>query len=624
MEEAAGADPSALGAPSSSRLGAWAPWILAASALLAFANSFSVPFLFDDLQTIVGNPQVRAIWPPWHFVTDRLSKDIGTSGRPVGGLAFALSYALGGLRVAGWHVFNLAVHVSAALALFGIVRRTLRLPLLRERWAADADAVAFAISLLWVVHPLQTKSVTYVVQRLESLAGLLCLLTLYCALRGSTDGRPRRWFPAAVAASALAMGTKEIAFVAPLAVLLYDRTFLAGSFRSALRARGKLHAALASTWVVLAALIAASPRIRVAGEAFARVSPLDYAKTQCWAILHYLGLAAWPSKLTFDYGMAGDGVPMLARPAQYLPWAAAILGLLFVTLVGVWKNRGWGFLGVVFFLVLLPSSSFVPIAQEAVAEHRMYLPLAAVLTLVVTGGFLALRSRASALVGIAAVLATAFGARTFARNRDYASDLAIWSDTVSKRPHSARAQTNLGLALYERGDLEAAAEHQREAIRLNPDYSEGHHGLALTLLAQERVAEAEAELRAALAISPQAYESRLALGEVLLRRGELVEAAEQFRLGLEVRPDLPHAHLRLGSLRHDAGALDEAIAHYRQALAYEPANVQALNLLGLALAEQGYHPAAAEMFRRALAIQPDFAEARANLERLREAGVAPR
>src|SRR5262249_52984711 len=157
-----------------------------------------------------------------------------------------------------FHATNLAIHVAAGLLLYGIVRRTLLLPRLRERWGTRATAVAFAAALLWIVHPIETKAVTYVVQRIESLAGALSLLALYSALRVATGGS-KRWFALAVLASASAMGTKETAAAIPIVVLLYDRAFLAGSFREAWKQRGKLHLALASTWLVLAALVLSSP-----------------------------------------------------------------------------------------------------------------------------------------------------------------------------------------------------------------------------------------------------------------------------------------------------------------------------------------------------------------------------
>ena len=191
--------------------------------------------------------------PPSHGET--------VSGRPVLNLSLALNYAVSGCDVRGYHVTNLAIHLAAALLLFGIVRRTL--PRFRGCGGGQqlarlqlATPLALAIALLWAVHPLQTESVTYIVQRAESLMGLFYLLTLYCFLRGAGSARAIFWYAGSVLACLLGMATKEVMVSAPLVVLLYDRTFLAGSFREAWRRRWAYYLALAATWLLLAWLVA--------------------------------------------------------------------------------------------------------------------------------------------------------------------------------------------------------------------------------------------------------------------------------------------------------------------------------------------------------------------------------
>ena len=266
----------------------------------AYLNSFNGPFIFDDIESIPHNRTIRqmdtALSPP-------NAEGITVQGRPILNLSLAVNYALGGTDVWGYHVFNLAIHVLAALALFGIVRRTLLLPSMRDRFGPAAPYLAGAVAMLWALHPLRTESVTYVVQRAESLMGLFYLATLYCAIRSSLSGRPsgrwRRWPPAA-----LGMATKEVMVTAPVIVLLYDRTFLSGSFREAIRKRWGLYAALTACWAVLVCLMVhAGNRGGTAG--FGAGDVLDgwsYARTQCWAILKYLLLTLWPNGLCLDYG----------------------------------------------------------------------------------------------------------------------------------------------------------------------------------------------------------------------------------------------------------------------------------------------------------------------------------
>src|SRR5260370_35611597 len=162
---------------------AWVyPLLIFAATLLAYGNSFSGPFIFDDLTWIPENPHIRHLWPLWDAL--QAPQRIAGTDRPLVCLPLALNYALGGLEVWGYHAVNLTIHVFAAIVLFGIVRRTLEGPRLGERFGTHASGLAAAVALCWTVHPLQTESVTYIIQRMESLMGLFFLLTLSCVIRG--------------------------------------------------------------------------------------------------------------------------------------------------------------------------------------------------------------------------------------------------------------------------------------------------------------------------------------------------------------------------------------------------------------------------------------------------------
>src|SRR5262245_21401344 len=254
------------------------PMLLVAICAAVYFNSLNVPFLFDDMAAIVENPQVRSAGSIWETLVPRKQSDITTAGRPLATLVFALNYHAAGENVWGYHVVNIAIHAAATLLLFGIVRRTLLLrstdsPALNR--ALAADWYAFFVALLWAVHPLQTEAVTYIIQRVESLAGAAILLTLYCVIRGCTSQRRVAWFTGAILACALGMGVKETVAVAPLLSLLYDRTFVAGSFAWALRRRRWMYLGLAASWAILAVLLASSPRIDMAARAVGELGHLE-------------------------------------------------------------------------------------------------------------------------------------------------------------------------------------------------------------------------------------------------------------------------------------------------------------------------------------------------------------
>jgi len=649
--------------------------LIAAAVLAAYANSFSGPFVFDDEGSITENASIRQLWPPWPALSPPHAGAEGgltVSGRPVLNLSFALNHAVSGEQVWSYHALNLAIHLGAALLLFGVVRRTLRRPLWRERFARDATPLAALIALLWAVHPLQTESVTYVVQRAESLMGFFFLLTLYAFVRGVESVATGRWQIAAVIACAVGMATKEVMVSAPLIVLLYDRTFCAGSFSAAWRQRRGLYGAMAATWLLLGWLVLHTGDRGGSAGYGVDVAWWTYALTQSWAIVRYLALSVCPCGLVFDYG-----TPLVTSCAAVAPQ---------LTLVALWRRPALGFLGAWFFAILAPTSSVVAVATQTVAEHRMYLPLAAIATLAGVG-LHALPKRAGWWVG--AAVAVVLAALTVQRNADYRTGLRLWEDTVAKRPDNARARNNLGRAQLLAGEIPSAIDSLTTALRLKPDYAAAHSNLGTALTQAGRATDAVAEFEQALRVKPddasihhnfggallrlgrfddaQAHFARAAtaqpelaaaqendFGGALLQHDRAAEAISHLGRALQLRPDFAEAHNNLGNalaqlgrtaeaLPHYEAALrvrpDDALAHYNlgnarfalrrfgdaadsyaAALRWKPAFAEADNNLGSALEQLGRTAEARAHYESALRAQPDFAAARKNLDRLDAAG----
>jgi protein O-mannosyl-transferase len=265
---------------------------IAAAGVLVYANSLRGPFVFDDLLSVVENQSIR----DWSRVGDVLSpeRELPTAGRPLVNFSFALNYAVGGLNVAGYHLANIALHAGCALLLFGLVRRTFELPSIAmplER----SRGIAFATTLLWTVHPLNTEAVDYITQRTELMMGLCYLLTLYASLRAATSARPWRWSAAAIGACTAGMACKESMVTAPLMVALYDRLFLFDSLAQALKRRRRLYLGLSASWLLLAALMWSRPRVHSAGFS-TDVSSWTYLLNQTGMIVRYLRLAVWPRR----------------------------------------------------------------------------------------------------------------------------------------------------------------------------------------------------------------------------------------------------------------------------------------------------------------------------------------
>jgi tetratricopeptide (TPR) repeat protein len=569
---------------------------LAAAAAAAYSRTFSVPFLFDDETSIASNATLRhlgtALFPP---------ADATVGGRPLLNLSLALNYAFSGTSVGSYHAANLAIHVLAGLTLFGIVRRTL----VRVR-GAHALPIAFCSALLWMLHPLLTESVTYVVQRAESLMGLFYLLTVYGVVRGADSGAPwrRPWYPLAVAACALGMATKEVMASAPLVVVLYDRTFLSGTFREAWRRRGRLYCCLAATWLVLVvSVLSTGGRASTVGFA-SGVSAGQYALTQLPAVVHYLRLCLWPHPLIFDYGA------VLALPSSWTALSALVVaGLAAATLWCLARRPAVGFLGACFFAVLAPSSSIVPVVTETVAEHRMYLALIPVVVLAVVALY---RWLPRAAWPVCLLLAAGLFWGTWERNGTYRSAEAIWADTVARVPMNDRAQYNLGCALQALpGRLQDAASCYERAVRIRPDNSSAHCNLGNTLRALGRTPDAVAEYAEALRLNPGIPEAQNGIGNALLSLGRAPEAIGHFEKALLLRPGYAEAHNDLGcALAKVPGREDEAVAQFAEALRLQPDSVAAHFNLANTLNAMGRTAESIAQFEEALRLGPGDATIR--------------
>ena len=585
------------------------PLVLIVAGLLAYHNSFTGPFILDDGPSIQRNPTIRHLWPIWDALSPPHKGAITVEGRPIVNLSLAINYALGGYDVRGYHALNLTIHILAGLSLLGIVRRTLLQPRLRERFGAVANELALAVAVLWTVHPLQTESVTYIIQRTESLMGLFYLLTLYCFIRGAASSRSRRWYGLCAAACALGMVSKEVMVSAPLMVLLYDRSFLSGSFREAWRRRWPLYLALASTWIPLGCLVASVGNYGGVVGFGTDVAWQAYALTQTQAIVQYLRLSVWPYPLVFDYGTG-----LANSVGEVVPCALLVAAVLVGTLIALWRWPAVGFLGACFFAILAPTSSVMPVVTQTMAEHRMYLPLAAVVVLGVMGIHAVAGRRTVAVV---AVLAVGLGVLTVQRNQDYRSEIAIWGDTVAKRPENPRAQYNLGCMLRQEGRMQEAMEHWEEALRLKPDYADAHYNLGFALSKAGRFEEAIGHYEQTLRLTPDAGDAHCNLGDALVQLGKVQEAIGHYEQALQIKPDYAEAHNSLGLALAQTGKLQEAMGHWESALRLKPDFAEAHNNLGVALVQLGRVREAIEHWEQALRIKPDYASASNNLARAR-------
>jgi Flp pilus assembly protein TadD len=598
----------------------WALLAIAVAVTLAYSTSFWHPFIFDDFGAIARNPSIRdlrslrlVVAPP---------RESPVAGRPLVNLSFAINYAIGGLDVRGYHIGNLTLHLLCAFLIFGLVRRTLERPALNASVGRRSWGIALAVALVWSVHPLASEVVDYLTQRTESMMAVCYLATLYASLRALDATRRGRWPVAAVVACACGMACKESMVTAPLMVALYDRIFVFDSMAEAWRSRWRLYAALAATWLILAVLMASSPRTSSAGFASAPTSVSIYLLNQFVMVTRYLRLAVWPQSLVLYYGW-----PRPLTIAEVWPYALLLASLVAVAVVVSIRRPRFGFLVTWVIVTLAPSSSVVPIGSEVGAERRMYLPLIALVTMAVIGwvvlwdrldgpspsgrSLLGRRRMAVSIVTLGFVTA-GLGAATFARTAEYASGLTI-ARTILARWPSPAAEYLVGTELATAGRHDEAISHLRSAVAGTPP---ARYNLGSELFATGRYDESIAELRTFVHDEPgldSTLAARLLIGRALEATGRRPEAITQFREVVAASPGDADAQGLLAVALVSGQAFNEAIGHYRAFLAARPADGRGWTGLGISLAATGQTREAIAAFRQAAALDPHNGHFQVNL-----------
>lgn len=575
--------------------GRWRPgWLLGPLAVVAlgaalYANSFAIPFLFDDHFEIVGNPAVVEPAP--------LASYLGRS-RGLTLYTFALDARRGGMDPRGFHAVNVAIHLINALLVWALVWRTLTLPALAARHAAAAPLLAALTAAVFVAHPLQTMAASYIVQRAESLAALWYLTAMLAvAAAVASDGR-RRLACVAVAAVAAALGvaSKEVAATLPAAALAFVWCFAPASSAAGGRRRWLLPLVLVppllyALWLALPYLLPSStdpfnpdaPRAWIfvpsAGFQMAGADAWHYLLTQPGVILWYLRLYLLPTAQTFDYGW--PIADSLWRADVLLP-GALLLAAVAAALACRRRYPLATFCIAWVFITLAPASSIVPL-RDAAFEHRMYLPLVGLAWLTVVGGADALawlaarlgRSRRAleqaGIVALALWIAL-LGALTLRRNEVLADPLALARDSIAGAPHHWRPYFELGSGLAAQGRSEEAIAALREAVRLDPEQGAPRVQLAGLLLRTGELDEAEAVARPATERSEESIVAAAyqVLAHVSERRGDPLAAADLLHQAARAKPEWASLRRHRARLLARDGTWYPAALDYNRAIALKP------------------------------------------------------
>ncbi len=572
--------------------------VLAVAVFGIYGRFLGAPLIYDDYPGIVNNVSLRRLWPLFGTagVAGPLLPPGGqpTERRPFSNLTLAINYHFGGTDPAGYHLVNVVLHILTATMLAALIRQTLRLPYFDGQWNEHGGLLALAITLVWAVHPLHTGAVIVAIQRSELLASFLYVMTMWTALRywGATAPAPRRlWFTVAIGSSLAAMTSKEIAASLPLAALFYERTFLATSWRQ-VRRSWPLVILMTPGWGLIGMMLWANRDSARSAFATSRyVLPFStWWVTQTKVLLLYLKLAIWPWPLSVHYAPT-----YLQTFDAAWPWLLAFALQTTATTAVVWRRPAARFVLVVMAMILAPST-LVPVFRMMVAEQRVYLALAGLITLGVLTGYRAILAYAPVhgdrlAAGAVVLLVLIFGSVTTRRLSAYEDHVTLWQDNVRDQPDDATAHYNLALVLITDKRTPEAMHSLEETLRLDPEHQgalnnmgmllEQHVGAhpedvaAVNLLGEIMVKlnhprEAVAQFERALEIEPANAVTHSNMGTALAVLGRTGEAIDQFDTSLQLQPDHLKTHYNFGVLLLGAGRPSAAIEHFQYIIRHDP------------------------------------------------------
>ncbi len=414
--------------------------------LAAWSGAGKVSFQFDDWNVIVGNPAVHD-WETWR----RFMPGI----RPLLKASYVASWTAGGGHPAAFAWFNVAVHALNALLLLALLRALaprLALGAAGERWVPAAGALLFAL------HPAQTEAVTYVSGRSVSLMALFCLAAVLLHARAARVRLAPVMRLSAALCFALALAVKEHAWAVPFAVLLVERLDPGVSWgRAWLRA--------APYWLVLAAMAVVVVQVpgfwRLLGASL-DTRPLGVnLLTQADGVWYLLTRPLLCLEINIDPDLA-----VRYRWSVTLALKAGVLAWLAWLAARVWRSAPWlGFALAWTFVWLLSTNSVLPRGDVA-NDRQLYLSLAGPALLLAGGLARAAPRRVS--IPVIATVAACLLAVTASRNRDYASDVALWEATARLSPGKARVWNNLGWSYEVAGRVEEARRAYDRALAVDP------------------------------------------------------------------------------------------------------------------------------------------------------------
>ena len=537
--------------------------------LLAYLPSFQVPFHFDDLESIVNNSYIRITRLTPSALYWAAFQDF-RQNRPLTNLSFALNYYFNIVNPFGYHVVNFALLVVSAFCIFFILERVF------TRIAKDrglSRLLAFLTSFLWLLHPVNIQSVTYIVQRHSAMAGCFSLLSLLCYDLGRS-GKRTVFYALAAMSGICALLSKETAFVLPAFIFLYDLWFFQELKPGWLNRNWKWFAAIACLYAGLAAV---ALRGAISGRFSSDFSGYNFtgwerSLSQGRVLLYYLTLLVYPggSRLTLEHQL--DVSKSIIHPLDTVPAFLIILLLIGAALARSRKYPLASF-GVLWYFGQLAMEA-MPLPIDLANEHRLYLASIPVIALLPWFATVRLKNWHTG-AAFCIVIAAMFGAITWSRNQVWLTPVKLWHDAVLKAPDLNRPWNNYCSFLIEQGEIYRAGYACSYAIKLDPKAAESHSNMGICLFKIGNYPAAEDELKKALEIDPKYSIAYFNLGLVRAAQKDLPGAQKYWEKALELKPRDPKVYYNLALIYEKINDPLDEMRMLKTAISLRPEYVEA-------------------------------------------------
>ncbi|MCA9402743.1 MAG: tetratricopeptide repeat protein [Candidatus Omnitrophica bacterium] len=587
--------------------------LIICAGILPYAQTLSYPFHADSITHIVDNPNIRN-----PLKIKELWSAYPVPGRLVTFATFAMNYAVGGEDPAGYRAVNIALHTLNGLVLWLLVLMMFQTPrLITDDLNPRQYAVALFAGLIFLLHPLQTQAVTYVIQRSTLLATLFSLLTMLLYLRGRLAERGGWLMFGAAVCGLLAMFSKEIAFTLPLMLITMEFYLLkSGKYSSgATRSFSFKHLMVITLYLLIIPglhgldyeSVLQTEVISRSHDAEAQIlTPGGYFLTQYEVLMVYLQKIFLPLRLSFDYDM-----PAAPNFSNGVMWGLTVFVVMILAALILHGRSVLTTIGVLgFFILLAVESTIIPLG-DLIQEHRLYLPLS-FFTVAVVAWLYVSQKRAVVAHLICLVVAGALAYGTYQRNFVYQDRLTLWEDVAAQFPNKARAYVEMGKIQLERGELVAAMKSCREALRINRNSPQAHAALSQIYAKLGDRERARRHIAKAVAAQPGNDEFRYYQAMIFYTEGKPTEALNVLDQIIQSGRVSARVYYQRGLIREQTGDGLLALSDYNRAIKLNPYLTEAINKRALYYAEQKRYADAMLDFNRLLEIDPNSVLAYAN------------